>query len=46
MATLLFLLIHALKDLNSVYDCYWVTLLLALDSQLVFRYWLWKQSSR
>jgi hypothetical protein len=46
VATLLFLLLHAAKDLNLAYDTYVFCVLLAMDSNTFLRWWLWKQSGR
>lgn len=46
MATFLFLLLHALKELNSAYDSYVICVLLALDSNTILRWWLWHRSGR
>lgn len=46
IGTLLFLILHSFKQLQSPYDCYWVTLLLSLDSQVAFRYWVWRRANR
>ena len=46
MGTLVFLLLHALKQLNSDFDSYWLTLLISLDANTMLRFWLWRQSGR
>ena len=46
MGTLCFVLLSWAKGLQSDYDCYWLSLLIALDAQTVFRWWLWRQARR
>ena len=46
MGTLLFLVLSVAKQLYSPYDSYWLTLLVALDTQTAFRWWLWRQARR
>ena len=46
MGTVAFLLLHALKQLNSQYDSYWLCVLLSLDTQALVRWWLWHRSGR
>ena len=44
MATLLYLAKWYFSDFGAMYDfdTYWFLLYLALDSQLFFRWWVWK----
>lgn len=42
VGTLAFLLLHALKQLNSAFDSYVLCLLLSLDAQTLLRWWLWR----
>ena len=44
MGTLLFLLLHATRQLQSPFDCYWFTLLVSLDAQTALRLWLWTRT--
>ena len=46
MGTLAFLLLHALKALQSPYDSYVVCLLLSLDTWVWHREWLFRRSGR
>lgn len=46
MATLIFLLAHWLGRVESPYDTYAFTLLLALDSSTGLRWWIWHRSHR
>lgn len=39
-------MLHATKQLNLPYDTYWLTLLLALDANTAFRWWIWWRSRR
>ena len=43
MGTLLLLYLHAVKGLNSPYDCYWLALLVSLDCQTALRWWIWRR---
>ena len=43
MGTLLLLYLHAVKDLNSPYDCYWLALLVSLDSATWLSWWKWRK---
>ena len=46
--TLLFLALYVFTDLGQAnpYDTYIFLVLLALDSNTLLRYWLWRQSGR
>lgn len=46
MATFLFLLLHALKQLNSVNDTYIFCLLVALEFPSYLRLYVWWQTTR
>lgn len=46
MGCVAFLILHAIKVLDSPYDAYWFTILLSLDTQTLLRWWLWKRSGR
>ena len=46
MGTLLFLVLHATKQLNSPMDSYLLSLLVSLDAQLAFRVWVYQRSQR
>jgi len=46
MGCLLFLLLHALKELNFQYDVYVFCLLLSLDANTILRWWLWTRAGR
>ena len=43
MGTLAFLILHALKALQSDYDAYWLCLLLSLDATTLLRWWIWRK---
>lgn len=46
MATLLFIALKFAGRIDSPYDGYWFSLMVALDSQTLLRWWLWRSSGR
>lgn len=44
MATLTYLILHIIEPINWPYDRIVFCFLLAFDSQLVFRWWVWRRS--